>query len=375
VAEVGALPANSPERRCGRTVSTIPTSRTGEGSWIPAARPPTGRRRSLRRPRNRRSSPGCLTGSYPREEPASRPARRHPPVPRDRPHPDKQKRTDEPGRAGPSVPPRIRPVKPGKPARTPARRRPRNRPRAATRENSRHGTTDAVNPADRLPAHANFSRTRPSPDDDGGLRERPPRSPVTARNPAPGLRRLKPTITATRRAVIWPIHPVASVPAIMGIRSRMASTSCIFIQAMLNRQHRYCRVRCVPVGMLTRVGSRRSVERGCAWARHGMSGKSAAPGRSCTVVQRVTVAVPGGAFTLQLLAFCCPFDMSAGGERCANAAVLSLRMQAGLWWAQRAGAGKVTEALPRQAPRILDGRVPARVVACGAAWRRGCQAG
>jgi hypothetical protein len=30
---------------------------------------------------------------------------------------------------------------------------------------------------------------------------------------------------------------VASVPAIVGIRSRMASTSCIFIQAMLNRQH------------------------------------------------------------------------------------------------------------------------------------------
>jgi hypothetical protein len=210
VAEFGALPANSPERGAllRKTVSTIPTSRTGEGSWIPAARPPAGRRRSLRRPRNRRSSPGCLTGSYPTEEPASRAARRHP-VPRDRPHPGQAERTDDPGRAGPSVPPRILPVKPGKPARTPARRRPRNRPRAATRENGRHGTTDTVTPAGRLPAHAKFSRTRPSPDDDGGLRERPPRSPVTARNPAPGLQRLKPTITAAMRvpAISGADHP------------------------------------------------------------------------------------------------------------------------------------------------------------------------
>ena len=44
----------------------------------------------------------------------------------------------------------------------------------------RHGTTDAVTPVRRLPAHADFSPTRPSPDDDC-LRERPPRSSLLLR--------------------------------------------------------------------------------------------------------------------------------------------------------------------------------------------------
>jgi hypothetical protein len=43
-----------------------------------------------------------------------------------------------------------------------------------------------------------------------------------------------PRITAGRRAVIWPIHHVASVPAIMGIHETIASVSWIFMRTVVS---------------------------------------------------------------------------------------------------------------------------------------------
>ena len=42
---------------------------------------------------------------------------------------------------------------------------------------------------------------------------------------------------AGRRALIWPIHHIASVPAIMGIQGTMASVPWIFVQTMVSPGH------------------------------------------------------------------------------------------------------------------------------------------
>jgi len=47
------------------------------------------------------------------------------------------------------------------------------------------------------------------------------------------MRTLNPSRTAARRAVMWPIHHVASVPAIMGIRGTIASVPWIFMQTVM----------------------------------------------------------------------------------------------------------------------------------------------